>query len=84
MEEIDHPISWDEIKKSTTKLANKKSPGLNGFLPNAFKALNEKFLLGLYYSKINPGLSKDDFDKWHEGQVFMLPKNLSPQTPKSG
>ena len=39
MEELDPPISWDGIKKSTTKLANKKSLGLNGILPNAFKAL---------------------------------------------
>ena len=40
MEELYLPISWDEIKKATTKLANNKAPGLNYILPNAFKALN--------------------------------------------
>ena len=36
IEELDHPISWDWIKKSTTKLANDKSPGLDGVPPNSF------------------------------------------------
>ena len=33
------PIPWDEINKSTTKVANDKASGLNGVPPNAFKAL---------------------------------------------
>ena len=33
---------WDQ--KSTTKLANDKAPGLNGVLPNVFKALNDENL----------------------------------------
>ena len=41
MDEIDQPISWDEINKSTTNLANDKSPGLNGVPPNSLKALND-------------------------------------------
>ena len=44
MEELDHPISWDEINKATNKLANDKAPGLNGVLPNVFKALNDENL----------------------------------------
>ena len=40
MNELDQPISWEEIKKATTKLANNKASGLNGVLPNAFKALD--------------------------------------------
>ena len=36
MEELYHPISWDDIRKSTTKLANDKSPGLDGVPPNSF------------------------------------------------
>ena len=41
MDKLDHPISWDEIKKATTKLANEKAPGLNGVPPNLFKALDD-------------------------------------------
>ena len=41
MDELYQTISWDEIKKATTKLTNDKSPGLNGVLPNAFKALDD-------------------------------------------
>ena len=41
IDELDKPISWDEIKKSTINLANDKAPGLNGLPPNAFKALDD-------------------------------------------
>ena len=41
MDELDHPISWDEINKATTELANDKAPGLNGVPPNAIKALDD-------------------------------------------
>ena len=41
MDKLDHPISWDEIKKSNTKLANDEEPGLNGVPPNSFKELND-------------------------------------------
>ena len=53
MEELDHPISWDEIKKITTKLANKKGPGLNGVPTDAFKALDDVNIswLMLFYNQ---------------------------------
>ena len=41
MGELDTLISWEEIKKATTKLANDKVPGLNGVPDNSFKSLNE-------------------------------------------
>ena len=41
MDELDQPILWYEIKKSTTKLVNDESPGLNGVPSNVFKALND-------------------------------------------
>ena len=44
MEELYQPISWDEINKSTTKLAKDKTPGLNGVPHNAFKALDDSNL----------------------------------------
>ena len=42
MKELDHLIPWDDIKKSTIKLANNKAPGINVVLPNAFKALDDE------------------------------------------
>ena len=47
MDELDHPISWGEIKTSTTKLKENKAPGLNVVPPNAFKALNDVNLSGI-------------------------------------
>ena len=40
-DELYQPISWDEINKSTIKLANDNSPGPNGVPPNSFKALDD-------------------------------------------
>ena len=53
MDKLDQPISRDEIKKSTTKLANDKEPGLNSVPPNAFKALDDANLswLLLFYNQ---------------------------------
>ena len=83
MEELDHPISWDEIKKSTTKLANDKSPGLNGVPPNAFKALDNSNLswLPLLYNQF--WHSQADFDEWHEGQVVPVPKKGETTKPNN-
>ena len=54
MTELDQPISWEEITKSTTKIANDKAPGLNGVPPNAFKSLDDANLswLLLFYNQI--------------------------------
>ena len=48
MDELYHPISWDEINKANTKLANNKEPGLNGVPPHAFKALDDSNSPGSY------------------------------------
>ena len=63
MEKIYQPISWDDIKKPTTNLANDKSPGLNGVPPNSFKVLDDLNLswLLLFYNKF--WYSQDDFDE---------------------
>ena len=81
MDELDQPISWDEIKKATTNLANDKAPGLNGVPPNAFKALNDaniSWLLLLYNQFWH---SQSDFDKWHEVQVVPVPKKGDTTDP---
>ena len=58
MDKLYHTISWDDIKKYTTKLANKKSPGLNSVPSNAFKALDDKTSPGFYYSTTSSGTAK--------------------------
>ena len=53
MDELDKTISWDEIKKSTTNLANDKATRLNDVPSNALKALNDAKLswLLLFYNQ---------------------------------
>ena len=81
MEELYHPISWDDIKKSTTKLANGKAPGLNGVQPNAFKALDDANIswLLLFYNQF--WNSQADFNEWHEGQVVNVTKKGDTSKP---
>ena len=81
MDELDHPISWDEIKKSITKIATDEAPGLNAVPPNAFKALYDENLswILLFYNHF--WNSQADFDKWHEGQVVPVPKKGDTSDP---
>ena len=44
MLELDVEITWEELKKAVTKLANGKSPELNEVPPDAFKSLSEQNL----------------------------------------
>ena len=81
MDELYQPISRDEIKKSTTKLANDKEPGLNSVPPNAFKALDDanlSWLLLLYNQFWN---SQAEFEKWHKGQVVPVTKKCDTSDP---
>ena len=65
MVELDTEITWEELKKAVTKLANGKSPGLNEVPPDAFKALSEQNLT-LLLDFINEFWNKEtDFDEWH-------------------
>ena len=82
MEELDHPISWYEIKKPTTKLANNKAPGINGVPPNEFKALDDikLYWILLFYNQF--WHSQADFDEWHEGQVVPVPNKGDTSDPK--
>ena len=52
MDKLYQPISWDEINKAKTKLANDRAPGLNSVPPNAFKELDDANLswLPLFYN----------------------------------
>ena len=40
IEDLDNPISWDDLLSAVSKLANGKSPGLNGVPLGSFKALS--------------------------------------------
>ena len=53
MDELDQPISWYEMKKSTTKLSKDKAPGLNGVPSNAFHSLDDSniSLLMIFYNQ---------------------------------
>ena len=84
MDELDHPISWGEIKKSTTKLAEDKAPGLNSVPPNAFKALDDENIswIPLFYNQFLN--IKADFDKWYEGQVVPVPQKGETTNPTRG
>ena len=81
MDKLDHPISWDEINKPTTKLAKYKAPGLNGVPPNAFKALDDVNIswLLLFYNQF--WHSQADFDKWHESQLVPVPPKGDTSNP---
>ena len=83
MDELDQPISQDEINKPTKKLANDKAPGINGVPPNSFKALDDENLswLLLFYNQL--WHIQADFDKWHEGQVVPVPKKCDSTDPKN-
>ena len=82
-EKLDPPISQDDIKKATTKLANDKAPGLNGVPPNSFKALNDENItwLLLFYNQLWRGQA--DFDGWHLGQVVTVPKKGNTSDPNN-
>ena len=74
MMELDTKITWEELKKAVTKLANSKSPGLNEVTPDAFKALSEKNL-SLLLDLLNAFCNEEtNFDEWHKGQVVPVPK----------
>ena len=40
MEELDTPPLWKKFISAIQELTNEKSPGLNGFPPNAFKSMS--------------------------------------------
>ena len=79
MDELDQPISWDYINKSTTNYV--KSPGLNDVPSNAFKALDDANLswILLFYNQF--WHNQADFDECYEGQVVHVPKKGDTTDP---
>ena len=75
MEELDNPPLRKEFICAIQELTNDKSPVLNGVPPNAFKYMSEEnlchhfdFITELWEYKVN-------FEEWHEGQFFPVPKS---------
>ena len=75
MGELDVPPLWTEFNSAIQELTNDKAPGLNGVPPNAFKSMSEEnmrhhfgFITEFWEEKVN-------FEEWHEGQVFPVPKS---------
>ena len=65
MQEIDQPISWDELKAEVKKLTNDKVPWLKKVPTNAFKALNYDNLTHLIELLNKYWMEETDFDEWH-------------------
>ena len=72
-EELNHPISWYEIKTPTTNLANYKATGLNVVPPNTFKTLNGVNLSWILLFCNQLCHNQSNLDECHEGQVVPLP-----------
>ena len=72
--ECEKPITESECFKALSELSNNKSPGLDGFSVEFFKAfwqdLKEIFLKCLHYSLVANQLC----DSQHEGLITLIPK----------
>ena len=84
MQEIDQPISWNELKMSVIKLTNNKAPWLNKVPPNAYKALNDDNLTHLLKCFNKYWQEENDFDEWREGRIMPVPKVETYLIPKNG
>ena len=83
MQEIDQPISWDELKPAVIKLTKNKVPGLNRVPTNNFKALNDGNLTHLLDFFNKHWMEEIDFDEWNEGQSVPVPKSGDLYDPKN-
>ncbi len=63
--EIDHPIIFAEVDKAINKLESGKAPGLNGILPEAYKAMGKAMRLQIhrYVGRFFDGTM--DYKGWH-------------------
>ena len=66
---------WKKFISAIQELTNEKSPGLNGFPPNAFKSMSLENLCH-HFNFITEFLEdKVDSEECHKGQVFPVPKS---------
>ena len=75
MEELDDSPLWTENICAIQELTNDKSPGLNGVPPNEFKSMSEENLRHHFNFITEFWEDIFDFEKWHKGQVVLVPKS---------
>ncbi len=79
LHDIDSPITFAEVDAAINKFKSRKSPGLNGIPPEAYKAMNTETrqLVHEYVTAFFEGNA--DYDGWHTSQCVPVPKsgNLS-------
>ena len=76
---IDSPITFAEVDAAINKLKNRKSPGLNGIPPEAYKTMNTE-TRQLVHGYVTAFFECDaNYDGWHTSQCVPVPKsgNLS-------
>ena len=76
MQEIDQPISWDELKVAVKILTNDKVPWLNKVPPNGFKVLNNDNFTPLLNSFKKYFLEETGFGEWQEIQIMSVQKKV--------
>ncbi len=76
--ELDLPISFDEVYAAINKLKKGKSLGLNGILPEAYKAMNSRTCRRIHRYIATFFKGNIDYPGWHQSQcVPVLKKEIS-------
>ena len=75
MGELEVPTSWTESTRAIQELTNENYPGINGVPPNAFKSMSEENMRHHFGFITEFWEEKANFEEWHEGQVFPVPKS---------
>ena len=81
MQELDKPISRNEIRLAIRDLKNNKSPGANNTPAEAFKAMNASNRAHVH--EIIKGFwdGTHDYPDWHTGTGTPIPKTTRPDDP---
>ena len=80
MNELNVPPSWKEFTEAVKDLTNKKSPGLNGVPPNAFKAISPENLKVHFNFILEFWNDNMDFEEWDPiGPHSLVPVLIDPR-----
>ena len=72
----------EQFNTALNNLRNDKSPGLNGIIAKAFKAMDPTNQRKIFNYVVDFWNGNIDYDEWHEGQGVPVPKKPSPDNPK--
>ena len=84
MLELDAEVTWEELKKAVTELANRKSPGLNEVSPDAFKPSQNKTYLSFSISSMRSGTRKPTLTNGMKDRWYLYQKVATSVIPTSG